>query len=81
MERVNDTLLIFVVNQNQLIMIDVTGAVLTKLATRADRSIVITLDLGELVKLGDFDGMVQMPLRVVLITEDELKSVDDDKKD
>ena len=62
-------------------MIDVTGAVLTKLATRADRSIVITLDLGELVKLGDFDGMVQMPLRVVLITEDELKSVDDDKKD
>jgi hypothetical protein len=81
LERVNDTLLIFVVNQNQLIMIDVTGAVLTKLATRADRSIVITLDLGELVKLGDFDGMVQMPLRVVLITEDELKSVDDDKKD
>lgn len=81
MERVNGTLLIFVVNQNQLIMIDVTGAVLTKLATRADRSIVITLDLGELVKLGDFDGMVQMPLRVVLITEDELKSVDDDKKD
>lgn len=62
-------------------MIDVTGAVLTKLATRADRSIVITLDLGELVKLGDFDGMVQMPLRVVLITEDELKSVDDDKRD
>ena len=62
-------------------MIDVTGAVLTKLATRADRSIVITLDLGELVKLGDFDGMVQMPLRVVLITEDELKGVDDDKKD
>lgn len=57
-------------------MIDVTGAVLTKLATRADRSIVITLDLGELVKLGDFDGMVQMPLRVVLITEDELKGVE-----
>lgn len=58
-------------------MIDVTGAVLTKLATRADRSIVITLDLGELVKLGDFDGMVQMPLRVVLITEDELKETED----
>ena len=57
-------------------MIDVTGAVLTKLATRADRSIVITLDLGELVKLGDFDGMVQMPLRVVLITEDELNGVE-----
>ena len=57
-------------------MIDVTGAVLTKLATRADRSIVITLDLGELVKLGDFDGMVQMPLRVVLITEDEIKGVE-----
>lgn len=62
-------------------MIDVTGAVLTKLATRADRSIVITLDLGELVKLGDFDGMVQMPLRVVLITEDELNGVENDKKD
>ena len=58
-------------------MIDVTGAVLTKLATRADRSIVITLDLGELVKLGDFDGMVQMPLRVVLITEQELDEVKD----
>ena len=58
-------------------MIDVTGAVLTKLATRADRSIVITLDLGELVKLGDFDGIVQMPLRVVLITEDELKETED----
>ena len=62
-------------------MIDVTGAVLTKLATRADRSIVITLDLGELVKLGDFDGMVQMPLRVVLITEDEIKGVENDKQD
>jgi|694.fasta_scaffold01179_12 hypothetical protein len=62
-------------------MIDVTGAVLTKLATRADRSIVITLDLGELVKLGDFDGMVQMPLRVVLITEDEIKGMENDKQD
>lgn len=62
-------------------MIDVTGAVLTKLATRADRSIVITLDLGELVKLGDFDGMVQMPLRVVLITEDEIKGIENDKQD
>jgi hypothetical protein len=60
-------------------MIDVTGAVITKVATRVDRSITVTLDFGELVKLGDFDGLIQIPLRVILLTEEDNEKVKDNE--
>lgn len=52
-------------------MVNVNGAILKSVKTMADRSVVATVDFGELVKLGDFDDMIQMPVRVIIVLDTE----------
>jgi hypothetical protein len=56
-------------------MINVSGAVIKSIKTMADKSVVVTIDFGELVKLGSFDGLLQMPLTVVVVTEETMNEV------
>lgn len=56
-------------------MINVSGAVIKSIKTMADRSIVATIDFGELVKLGDFQDLLQTPLTVILATEDTMNQI------
>jgi len=56
-------------------MINVSGAVIKSIKTMADKSVVVTIDFGELVKLGSFDGLLQMPLTVVVATEETMDEV------
>lgn len=56
-------------------MINVSGAVIKSIKTMADKSVVVTIDFGELVKLGSFDGLLQMPLTVVVATEKTMNEV------
>lgn len=56
-------------------MINVSGAVIKSIKTMADKSVVVTIDFGELVKLGSFDGLLQMPLTVVVATEETMNEV------
>lgn len=56
-------------------MINVSGAVLKSVKTMADRSIVVTVDFGELVKLGDFEDIIQMPIRIIIAPEEDIQSL------
>ena len=56
-------------------MINVSGAVIKSIKTMADKSVVVTIDFGELVKLGSFDGLLQMPLTIVVATEETMNEV------
>lgn len=62
-------------------MINVSGAVIKSIRTMADKSVVVTIDFGELVKLGSFDGLLQMPLIVVVATEETMNEVAQLKED
>lgn len=62
-------------------MINVSGAVIKSIKTMADKSVVVTIDFGELVKLGSFDGLLQMPLTVVVATEETMNEVAQLKED
>lgn len=62
-------------------MINVSGAVIKSIKTMADKSVVVTIDFGELVKLGSFDGLLQMPLTVVVVTEETMNEVAQLKED
>lgn len=53
-------------------MINVNGVLVKSIKTMADRSVVATIDFGELVKLGDFDDILQTPIRVILVKEDDI---------
>ena len=53
-------------------MINVNGAVIRSIKTMADRSIVVTIDFGELAKLGEFEDILQVPLRVILVKDEDL---------
>jgi len=62
-------------------MINVDGAVLKGVKTLVDKSIVATIDFGELVKLGDFDGLLQMPIRVIIVLSDEFQELESNRHD
>lgn len=54
-------------------MINVQGAVITSVKTMADRSIRATIDFGELVKLGEFEDLIQMPIKIIIVAETDLQ--------